>query len=326
MLVLVASLASAQDTVTVRNADGGLVQRTGLVVDVNAERVILKVSEREQKIPFSQVVQICTSLDGLAEAGDQLLVDRKYELAFAAYGKGLEESTPPWMRRRLLAGRVKSAVQMQAWAQAADDFLALIASDPHTQYFGVIPLAWTSSPVDAAIAKKIPTWLGSSNTVEQLIAASYGLSDANRDSSLKVLANLSKSDEPRIAALAQAQRWRVVVKFDSATVAQWSAQVDAMPEDLRAGPHFVLGNAWGHVDPEQAVLQLMRVPVLFGDRFDLAARALLRSADHLLKLNRTAEARIVLQEIVNQHAATAEADLATERLKRLSNTSTNQRP
>jgi TolA-binding protein len=70
----------------------------------------------------------------------------------------------------------------------------------------------------------------------------------------------------------------------------------------------------------------MRVPVLFGDRFDLAARALLQAADHLLELNRTAEARIVLQEIVNQHAATSEADLATEKLKRLSNTSTNQRP
>ncbi len=329
-LALVAALASgpitAQDTVTVRNADGGLVQRTGLVVDVNAERVVLKVGEREQKIPFSQVVQMRTSLDELAATGDLLLAERKYELAFAAYGKGLEATTPAWMRRRLLAGRVKSAVQMKAWSQAADEFLALVASDPYTQYFSAIPLAWTSSPVDVAIAKKIPTWLGSSNIIEQLIAASHGLADANRDAALKVLANLSKSEEPRIAALAQAQRWRASVKVDSATLAEWTAHVDAMPEDLRAGPHFVLGNALGQVDQEAAVLHLMRVPVLFADRFDLAARALLQAAEHLLKLNRAAEARIVLQEIVDKHSATADADLAAEKLSRLSNTSDNQRP
>jgi hypothetical protein len=309
--------ANGQDAISVRNADGELLQRSGLLVDINADRAVLKVGDREQKIPFAQIVEVRTALEPLAATGDQLLAERKYELAFEAYGKGLEASTPAWMRRRLLAGRIKSAVPMEAWSQAADDFLAMVASDPRTQYFGVIPLNWTSSHADAAVVRRIPTWLKSNNRLERLIGASLGLTDLNRDAALKVLQNLSSDDDPRIAALAQAQLWRVETKFERAVLTRWTTQVNSMPEDLRAGPHFVLGYAWAQVDPEQAVLQLMRVPVLYGERFDLAARALLQAAELLLKLNRADEARIVLQEIVDRHEASGEADAAAERLKQL---------
>jgi hypothetical protein len=159
-----------------------------------------------------------------------------------------------------------------------------------------------------------------------LIAASHGLTDRNRDAALKVLENLSNDEDPRIAALAKAQAWRAMAKLDPATLARCSEQLDAMPEDLRAGPCFVLGNAWAQTEPEKAVLLLLRVPVLFGDQFDLSAQALLQSADLLQKLNRSAEARIVLEEVLQRHAATTEADIAGEKIKQLANPSKQPQP
>lgn len=309
--------ASPQDTVTIRGADGEIKQRTGLVVDVNGERLVLQVNEREQKIPYPQVVEYRTSIDALAQPGDELYAERKFELAFAAYGQGIEATTPAWMRRRLLAGRVKSAVQMQAWTQAAEDYLSLVNSDPQTEHFATIPLAWMPSRPDAGVARKVAAWLASKHKLEQLIGASHGLTGLNREGALQVLSVLAKDPDPRISALATAQRWRTEPAPSPEELGQWDAQVNAMPVDLQAGPLFVLGSARVQSEPEQAILSLMKIPVLYPEQFALAARGLAQSAEQLLKLNRTAEAQIVLQELVDRHGGTAEADFAEKQLSAL---------
>jgi len=323
--VLCASGATrGQDVVTVRGPEGDVRQRTGVIRNFNADELILDSKGREQKIPFDQIVDVRSTLDPLAETADQLYAERKFELAFEEYGKGLEASTPAWMRRRLLAGRIRSATQMHAWVQATDDFLTLAQSEPRTQYFGVIPLVWMSSRPDPAVARKIAGWLASKNVLERLIGASHGLTDQNRDTAMRVLSDLAKSADPRIASLAVAQQWRTEVRPSSQTLLQWRSQVAAMPQSLQAGPTFVLGTAMTSSDGEQAVLQLMRIPVLFDLEFELAGRALSQSADQLLKLNRTDEAKIVLQELVERHRGTPEADVAEVTLSKLAGPAGNE--
>lgn len=313
-----AAATSAQDSLTVRGADGSLSERRGAVIDITGERVLLKVGPREQSIPLSQVVELRTAQDGLAADGDRLYSERNYETALAAYGRALEGSAPAWMRRRLLAGRVRAAVQMKAWPSAISDFLTLVDSDPSTQYFGEIPLVWTAAEPDAALVRQLSGWLASENPLLQLIAASHSLADVNREAALRVLERLSSHEDARIAGLAAAQRWRAVPRVDAATATQWTAQVVALPEPLRAGPHFALANAWSSVDPEQAILHWLRLPVLYGQRFDLASRGLLQAGEKLTQQGRTAEARIVLLEVVQRHGSTPEADLAEEKLRELS--------
>lgn len=331
LLLLAAILAAPssvfpQDIVVTRGPDGDLKQRGGVVKDCNADQLILEVNGREQKIPFEQIVRVQSSLDPLAALGDQLYAERKFELAYEAYGKGIEATTPAWMRRRLLAGRVKSAFQMQAWVQATTDFLALVQSDSRTEYFGEIPLIWSAPRPDAAVARRLSDWLSSENPVEQLIGASHGLTDLNRDRALKILSTLANHPDPRIADLAAAQRWRANVSPTPATLRQWEARIEKMPPGLRAGPTFVLGTAWIKSDPEQGALQLLRIPVLDGQQFELAARALTLAADQLLSLKRPAEAKLVLQELVDRHAGTAEADLAAQKLARLGSTESGNSP
>jgi hypothetical protein len=176
------------------------------------------------------------------------------------------------------------------------------------------------------VARKVPVWLGSQNKLEQLIGASHGLTDLNREAALKILARLSSDQDARIAALATAQRWRAEAAPQETSLRQWQAQIEAMPEALRAGPIFVVGSGWMQIDSEQAALQLLRIPVLYAEQFGLAARALAQAAEQLLKLNRTDEARIVLQELIDRHDGTAEADFAEKKLAALASPPDTKRP
>jgi hypothetical protein len=318
--LLIALAAEAQDTLEIRNADGGITVRSGTVIDINDERVLFRFGDREQTIPFSQVETMRTALDPLAEAGDQLYGERQYELAFEAYGKSLGEALPAWMRRRLLAGRVRAAVQMGGWNRAVDDFMVLVSSDPRTEQFAVIPLAWLPSPPDPALLQKIPQWLSSNHKLLQLIGASHALTGNHRSEALQTLNGLAKDEDRRIGSLAQAQLWRTVPQPDRATLEQWKAELGKMPAALRAGPYYVWGSAAVQADPEQAVLHLLHLPILHADRFDLSARALLQSADVLIRLGRATEARTLLQEVVDRHGRTAESDLAAEKIRQLSAT------
>jgi hypothetical protein len=306
-----------QDVVTVRGPEGELRQRTGVVLDVNQERLLLDVNGREQKIPFDQVVEFHTALDPLAATADQLYAERKFELAFDEYGKGNEATTPAWMRRRLLAGRVRCATQMHAWVQAVENYLQLVQSDPRTQYFGEIPLVWAASSGDVLVARQVPQWLASNNRLERLIGASHGLSDQNRAASLQALTDLIRDPDPRIAALAVAQQWRSEPRPSREQLLQWESQLGQMPESLRAGPIYLLGNAWVAHDRQRAVLHLMKLPVLYGDQFELAGRSLSVAGDQLLKLEQVESAKIVLQELVDRHGGTPEADAAEQTLQNL---------
>ena len=92
------------------------------------------------------------------------------------------------------------------------------------------------------------------------------------------------------------------------------------------GTIFVLGSAWVQIDPQQAALHLLQIPILYGEQFGLAARALAQAADQLLKLKRTDEARIVLQELMDRHGGTAEADFAAEKLAAIAATQNAKQP
>lgn len=134
---------------------------------------------------------------------------------------------------------------------------------------------------------------------------------------MQALTELARDPDSRIAALAVAQQWRTIPNPSREQLLQWEAQLEQMPSALRAGPTYLVGNAWVAHDRQRAALHLMRLPVLFGEQFELAARSLSIAGDQLLKLEQVESARIVLQELVDRHGGTPEADAAEQTLQNL---------
>jgi TolA-binding protein len=93
--------------------------------------------------------------------------------------------------------------------------------------------------------------------------------------------------------------------------AQWQRRIDELPEELRAGPSYLLGRAYAmRHDYELAAATLLWLPLMDDHDFRLAARACLEAGAALEKIGQRAEARTLFQEVTDRFADTSSADEA----------------
>ncbi|MBW3597415.1 MAG: hypothetical protein KY475_09080, partial [Planctomycetes bacterium] len=190
-----------------------------------------------------------------------------------------------------------------------------------TQYFDAIPLTWTAAQPGAAFESRLPAWLASDNDVAALIAASWLLSTDQQAPAAEKLRELAMHEDSRIARLAEAQRWRTQhATATAAEVERWRQVVERIPETLRAGPHFLVGQAQARLDDSPtAALTLLRVPVLYPQHRNLAAESLLSAARELERLERTEEAVSLYRELAGDYPESRLTDLAKQAIERLKN-------
>ena len=87
--------------------------------------------------------------------------------------------------------------------------------------------------------------------------------------------------------------------------AQWQRRIDELPEDLRAGPNFLLGRAYAaRHDYELAAATLLWLPLVDDHDHRLAARACLEAGLALDKIGQREEARTLYQEVADRFADT----------------------
>ncbi len=308
----------AQDVVVVRNADGTMSQREGTVARYDSQSLILRVGEREQSIDANRVESVRSPWDRLAASADSLFAERKFELAFPAYGQGNELTTPAWFRERLLAGRIKSAREMDSWPEAIETFAALLQLDAKTRFFHEIPLAWAPARPNPLIDRQVDPLLASKNPVNLLLGASHGLAGKKRNESIATLKQLSRDIDPVIAQLAKCQLWRTEVGAQGQSTLENRERKSSRCRNRFATARYGCWGTSGQASIRTGRLFCwMKIPVLFPEQFQLSADALLPSGQLLIKLNRLDKARIVLNEVVQQHEQTAEATAAKELLKKL---------
>ena len=318
----------AQDRVVVRlGNDGSLLQRQGTIVSVDRAGLVMEVDGRTIRIDRPQLVEYRSPWDELSVEGDRLFEQRQYELAFAAYGKGLEASTPAWVRRRLLAGQVRTSREMGAWLTAAERFVELIADDADSLYWPEIPLAWTPGPPDPRLQARCDEWLRSPLEAAALLGASHAAGIEARPRALERLQRLTRSTNREIAALAQFQLWqRQPPPSDESELIRREERLDDLEPGLRAGPHFLLSQWWSPLDAERGVLQALRVALLYRQHEALAAHSLLAAGRSLMQQNRRQEARIVLTRLVTEREGTREAESARPLLEELQKSTDTRRP
>ncbi|HVW00176.1 MAG TPA: hypothetical protein VHB77_07550, partial [Planctomycetaceae bacterium] len=253
------------------------------------------------------------------QRGMSLLAVDDVERAIPEFQKALVEEDRAWVRREILAQLVRCALRLGDYANAGTRFLAIAQSDPKTRFFRLIPLAWGPVSLEGGLRSDVEGWLNSESEVAQLLGASFLLEDPRRHGpALAVLKQLASSADRRVQVLAQTQLLRQRLSAGDVSrveLENWQNRIDLIPEDLRGGAYFLLGKAQLRLrEYELGAAALLRLPLVYNDDVQLAARAELMAADALSRIGQTEAAAGLYHEITSRFAGTSFAIDARERL------------
>lgn len=308
------------DTVEMANATGGSTKLTGRVLDYTGRTLTMEFAGRRRDIPGDRVLRVTTDRGANQLEADRLSAAGRLDEALALYHRALEEEKRAWVKRKILADMVWCYRGLGRFQPAGMVFLALVQQDPETPYFDCIPLAWISAQPAPLLEQTARQWLAqepAKSPAAVLLGASHLLPTSQRLEALGRLRQLATHRDRRIALLAQTQLWRTVAAVDDGQLAAWQRFVEQMPEPLRAGPYYVLGqarlqrHAW-----EQAALALMRVPILYPRHRQLAAQSLLAAGQSLEQLHRPKQSARLYRELIRTYPKTRPALEARNRLEK----------
>ena len=318
------SAGFCQDTVHVSSSAGssGYATFKGQVVDYSGRGLTLDTPEGGRRtFPSERVLRIETCHTQARQDADGLFDKGQFAPAAALYERAQKEEKRPWMRRQIMAQLVWCHRAIGQLQLAGEEFRLVVWEDANSPYLSCIPLAWIAGQPPGTLEQSAKAWLNLEDEPAMvLLGASHLLSTASRAVALDRLERLATTAEPPVNQLALAQTWRAsVVTADARQLAAWEDTVRRMPEPLRAGPYYVLGQGWARQQNwEQAALALMRVPILYRRHHVLAARSLLDAGQSLEKLDRRRQAARLYNEVLGDFAQTpsaAEAQVRSEGLK-----------
>ncbi len=289
----------------------------GDVIDYKGKQLEIRVEGQVRTLSAEQVRRIETRKQPAHVEGDKFFAAHDFSQARNAYQKARLAEPRAWVQRMLLAQLVWCDAHLGQFETAGERFLTLMGDDAETPYFDALPLAWVPRPATAALESRALAWLAAEPPVAQLLGASHLLMTRHRTAALDKLQTLRLHKDPRLAGPANAQLWRAeIATASSAKVAQWQEELNKVPEPLRAGGYYVVGAALARQQqPENAALALLRVPVLYPQERNLAARCLADAAELLEGLGRADEAARLRRELVTKYAETPDAAEAKARSK-----------
>ena len=323
-----------QDKVVLKRGNtSGRMTISGVVEEYTGEQLTIRTDSKDppRKYPGSEVAQIETTRTAPHARGIELLAEGRMEPAIAEFEAALKKEPRPWVRREVLAALVGCGLRRGDYASAASRFLALFKSDPTTRYFGLIPLVWAPESISREAHEDARAWMAGPLEPGRLIGASLLADDANWGREARAeLKRLSSSGDPRVRMLAQMQAFRAEVAAGGLSriqLAHWQRRVDELPDELRAGPCYLLGRAYaGRHDYELAAATLLWVPLVDDHDFRLAARACLEAGIALDKIGQHAEARTLFEEVSLRFAETPFGDEAAALIEKADRTEELTKP
>jgi tetratricopeptide (TPR) repeat protein len=300
--------AAAEDTVYISTGaeTGGYSKWTGEVLEYTGVELRMRLSGGlERSFPAERVLRIETRYGPEHREADSRFAQGKFDEALALYGPARRSEPREWVRRQITAQMVWCYRALGRLEEAGEEFRVLVQSDPTTPYFACIPLAWMPSPASIILERTARQWLDQDEIpAAVLLGASHLMSTSSRAAALAKLKRLTTgTQDGRIAFLALAQTWRAaVVTADPEQIKAWNETIERMPESLCAGPYYVLGQAWAQRQAwEQAALAWLRIPILYAEHRELAARALLDAGHALEKLGQADQAARLYGELIRDY-------------------------
>ena len=323
----------SQDYVVIQQPGGSRVKYPGIIDDYTGREVSLQIrlGEKLRRFARQDVVEVQTAYTAHHEKGRTLLAKGKAVEAKAELTLALKEEDRTWVRREILAQLVRCALWDGNYRTATPLFLSIIESDPETLHYGLAPLAWTDEPADANVKLDARAWLADRSLESQLIGASFLLFDRELNEQAEAtLRRLARESNIKLQRLAQMQLWRVRLLGGTATpneLLRWEMSVEELPEELRSGGYFVLGQTFKRMQqPERAAAALLWLPLVYdGDRY-LAARACFEAAEQVESFGDLAQATNLYSEVVFRFGDTPLGKRAEVKWKKLRDDSAEPTP
>ena len=289
----------------------------GEVLDYKGKVLEIRVEGQARTVSAEQVRRIEFQKQPLHVEGDKLFAARDFAEARNRYLKARLVEPRKWVQRMLAAQVIWCDRHLRQFDGAGERFLALLAEDPDTPYFDAVPLAWLPQPLAPGVEAKALAWAASEEPAAQLLGASHLLMTRHRATAQEKLQSLKLHRDLRIASSAKAQLWRAkVATASSAEVADWQSELEKIPAPLRGGAYYVVGITLAQQrQPEDAALMLLRVPVLYPQDRNLAARCLAEAAGLLEGLKRDSEAARLKRELLTLYPETSDAEEVKGRQK-----------
>ena len=308
---------SADDQVMIEQQGRSRLPITGEIENFTGRELTMRtrVGKKIRIFPKSEVVEVIASYTQHHDLGRQMLARGRILNATVELNLALNEEDRTWVHREILASLVKCSLWTGDYLTAASDFLKIVASDEETFHYNVAPLAWADDVPDIKLVHEAKLWMSQSSPASKLMGASHLLcSPDSADESESTLRQLSRNSNLRIQRLAQMQLWRSRTMTGASTsgdLTRWEASLEELPQELRAGGYFVLGQAHRkQMNPERSANALLWLPLVYDTDRQLAARACFQAAEQLELIGDHAQAINLFSDMVFRYGDTRWGSLA----------------
>ncbi len=285
-------------------------RRKGMIQDWKGRSLTLSSNGRDREIDNDEIVEVQTRwLPDYAE-GLKLLGQGKSKLAIPKLQSAISADPREWAKRTIRADLVRALLAVEDYGSAIEQFLVLVEDDPQTRFFHLCPLPWIAT--NHRLEQTANQLMKSNDPVRQLIGAGWSLAGGQQETAIRVLEQLSQNIDARIQQLAIMQLWRTrALTASPRQVAVWEKNLDSMEASLRPGPWLLIADCQSRLNQEpSAIINLMRIPILYPEQRHLAAVALYRAGRLLQNTGQTTEAQSVWNELRQKHAETVWATQA----------------
>lgn len=302
------------------------------IVDYTAETVTVHTNSESsvRDFPAGDVVSVEAVQTDSHRRGVQQYGEGETAAAVQSFQQALLDEPRQWVRREIRGWLVRCALRRGDHAEAGNQFLEIVESEPAAREYPLVPLVWGSVELGTSLRRQARDWLTGDTDVRRLLGASVLLLDsAYAEVTRNEMRRLSRSSDRRVSLLAQAQLWRLRATQSDVSaneLGEWEQAIESMPQELRAGPYFVLGRAaaWRN-EYDRAAAAFLWLTTVHSENEPLAAQATLEAARSLERLGRTAEARSLLEEVAERFDWTLAAAEARLLLRHLPEPQTGQR-
>lgn len=304
-----------------RGSNGGEVPRKGEIVQWKGDSLTLNIGGRERSLKNESIIRIETKWSAEYVQAEGLFDSRQFHPALEAYQSALQVEQRGWAQNIILSRMVQCASLLENHGAACQWFAQILQSDSQTRFLYLVPLPWLRSMVDRGVEENAKAWLGSNVAPARLMGASWLLGSAQRADAEKALTELSQDFNPSVAHLAKTQLWRSkVVSARDRDLILLEGQISRMPKSIQAPALLLLSDIQSRLgQKDEAVLTLMRIPILHSDDLKLSAAALQKSAAILIRSGKNQDAARLLREIQRDYSGTRFANEAMANLQNLQN-------
>ncbi len=291
-----------REVVEIRNRDDGrgFSRQVGVVKSFNRNGLELETGDGTTTIAAHLVARIYYQKSNDQRLGDQHFRQKNYRDALAHYKKALSASLRRWIEVELLAQIIRCESQLGFYAQAIQHFADLNELEPEMtdETFTCIPMVWQAIPGDGRAEETAFTVFKTHLNVPPVVvmSASFLLFSPRGKDLPQKLKMLAENRETRVALLAEALTWRLdLMNVTPEKAALWRSRLEAFPPELRAGPCFVVGQAFLRLkDYDAAALAFLKTAWVYTDSPALSQEAAKQAKKALELAGRADEAEKVL--------------------------------